>query len=101
MAQATEERTDVLDLVLWHEREMGRLLSAIDEHEQMIAIELRPALAARREEIAGGGRRLASIREQQALAARVEAFTTSWSWRVTAPARRVYDWLAGMKGERS
>src|ERR1044072_1900927 len=56
---------DVLDLVLWHEREIGPLLASIDEHEQMLAVELRPALVARREEIARATGRLASIREQE------------------------------------
>ena len=96
---------DVLDLVLWHEREIGRLLSAIDEHEQALAVELRPALAARREEIARAGQRLASLREQDATRARVEALTSSWSWRATAPARRLYEWYlavtARAKGGRA
>ena len=96
---------DILDLVLWHEREIGQLLSAIDDHEQALAVELRPALAARREEIARAGQRLASLREQDATRARVDALTSSWSWRATAPARRLYDWYlnvtARVKGGRS
>jgi len=96
---------DVLDHVLWHEREIGRLLSAIDEHEQALAIELRPALAARHDEIARAGERLASHREQDATRARVAALTSSLSWCATAPARRLYDWylavLARAKGGRA
>jgi hypothetical protein len=91
-ARAAADAPDVLDLVLWHEREIGRLLSAIDEHEQALAVELRPALASRQEEIVRAGRRLASLREHEAARARVDALTASWSWRATAPARRLYDW---------
>jgi hypothetical protein len=91
-AGAAAEEPDVLDLVLWHEREIGRLLSAIDEHEQALSVELRPALTARRDEIFRASQRLASLREHQVTQARVEALTASWSWRATAPARRLYDW---------
>src|SRR5262245_6138047 len=96
--------TDILDLVLSHERDIGQLLSSIDEHEQMLAVVLRPALAARRDEIVRATARLSSIREQHASHARVEALTSSWSWRATAPARRLYDWylaLTSPKGDRS
>jgi hypothetical protein len=89
-ARAGRDETDILDLVLWHEREIGRLLSAIDEHEQALVIDLRPALASRHDEIAGAERRLASIREQQAMAAQLEAVTSSWSWRALAPARWLF-----------
>ena len=96
---------DVLDLVLWHEHQIGQLLSSIDEHEQMLAVELRPALAARREEIARATGRLALIREHEAGRARVEALTSSWSWRATAPARRLYGWYLALtscpRGDRS
>ena len=95
---------DILDLVLWHERELGRLLSSIDEQEQVLAVELRPALDARRDEIARAAARLASIRELESGRARIEALTSSWSWRATAPARRLYDWylaLTARKGDRS
>jgi hypothetical protein len=101
---AGAEEQDILDLVLWHEREIGQLLSSIDEHEQTLAVELRPALAARRDELARATQRLASLREHEASRARVDALTSSWSWRVTAPARRLYDWYlavrARTKGER-
>jgi hypothetical protein len=103
-AAATAEDPDVLDVVLWHEREIGLLLSAIDEHEQALAVELRPALAARRDEIARAGERLTSLREHEASRARVAALTASWSWRATAPARRLYEWYLAAasraKGER-
>ena len=89
---AAAEEQDVLDLVLWHEREIGQLLSSIDEHEQTLAVELRPALAARHDELARATERLASLREPEASRARVDALTSSWSWRATAPARRLYDW---------
>jgi len=88
---------DILDLVLWHEREIGELLSSIDEHEQTLAVELRPALAARREELARATQRLASLREHEAGRARVDALTSSWSWRATAPARRLYDWYLAFR----
>jgi hypothetical protein len=101
---AAAEDDDVLDLVLSHEREIGRLLSAIDEHEQMLAVELRPALASRRDEIARASERLASLREHEASRARVQALTSSWSWRATAPARRLYEWYLAVaarpKGHR-
>lgn len=97
------EDDDVLDIVLWHEREIGRLLSAIDEHQQRLAVDLRPALAARRDEIARATARLASLRAHDATRARVEALTSSWSWRATAPARRIYEWYVAIaarpKGE--
>ena len=91
---------DILDLVLWHEREIGQLLSSIDEHEQMLAVELRPALAARREEIARATERLASLRALDASRARVDALTNSWSWRATAPARRLFDWYLALNPRR-
>jgi hypothetical protein len=95
---------DVFDLVLWHEREIGHLLSAIDQHEQMLAVELRPALTARRDEIERATERLAGLRDHEATRARVEALTSSWSWRATAPARRLYEWYLAMgarpEGER-
>jgi hypothetical protein len=96
---------DILDLVLWHERDIGLLLSAIDEHEQALAVELHPALAARRDEIARATARLSSLREHEGNRARVGALTSSWSWRATAPARRLYDWyltvMARARGGRS
>jgi len=102
---ASTDTPDILDLVLRHEHEIGRLLSAIDQHEEMLAVELRPAVAARRDEIAGAQRRLASIRDQHALAARLERVTSSWSWRATAPARRIGDWFRAIttraNGDRS
>jgi len=95
------ETPDVLDLLLRHEHEIGRLLSAIDDHERKLAVELRPMLAARRDEIDGAQRRLASIRNQQDTAARLEAVTSSWIWRATAPLRWVSNRLTGpQKGER-
>lgn len=90
--RAAADEPDILDLVLWHEREIGQLLSSIDEHEQTLAVELRPALAARRDERARATQRLASLREHEGSRARVDALTSSWSWRATAPARRLYDW---------
>ena len=86
------EVAEILDLVLWREREIGRRLAAIDEHQQMLAVDLLPALAARRDELARAERRLAACQPHPA-EARVDALLSSWSWRVTAPARRVYEWF--------
>jgi hypothetical protein len=106
------EEGDLLDLVLWREREIGRRMAAIDEHQQMLAIEVLPALSARRDELARAEQRLRALtrmpapdpsvaaltRERDAAYARVSALTSSWSWRVTAPARRIYDWYLAVSG---
>jgi hypothetical protein len=106
------EEVDVLDAILWREREIGRRLAAIDEHQQVLAVEVLPALAARRGELVRAEERLAALtrpaasdpsldalaRERDAARARVAALTSSWSWRATAPARRLYDWYLALSG---
>ena len=109
------EEVDLLDLVLWREREIGRRLAAIDEHQQVLAVEVLPALSARRDELARAEQRLHALthtpaldasvealaRERDAARARVAALTSSWSWRATAPARRLYDWYRAVSGGRA
>lgn len=109
------EEVDVLDLILWREREIGRRLAAIDEHQQVLAAEVLPALAARQDELARAEKRLSVLtqasashaslealaRECDAARARVTALTASWSWRATAPARRLYEWCQAVSGGRA
>jgi len=93
-------REHLLDLVLRREWSIARLCGGIDGGQQELSTVLEPALAERRRELDAARARLADRQAYDALAAecaaahgRIDALHRSWSWRITAPLRRIYDWV--------
>jgi glycosyltransferase involved in cell wall biosynthesis len=93
-------RAHLLDVLCDQDRQASALLRRNDELERYIGSTLEPALTARRDELAALRTRLTQANHVgeleaalQAASAEVTALRTSRSWRITAPLRRVYDWL--------
>ena len=93
-------REHLLDLLLRREWSIARLCRGIDGVQQELSTVLEPALAERRRELDAARARLADRQAYDALAAecaaahgRIDALHRSWSWRITAPLRRIYDWV--------
>ncbi len=94
------------DLVLRRERAIADTATSIQAAEADLRTWLEPAVAERRREVARARARLDEVlaveelRRQAAHASaraaelerRVQALHASWSWRVTAPLRRLYEW---------
>ena len=106
-------RAHLEDVLLGQDDETAALLRRHDAVERHIGTELEPAVAARREELAALGARLASldgplpadrVRDvESALAtvsAEVAALRASMSWRVTRPLRGAYGWWLGERSGR-
>ncbi len=107
-------RAHLAELVRRREGDIARLLREIYDLDLDYHGWLVPAIARAEEELAAlqaKARRVAAAAARQAevdrLAARVAALERevtdlrrSWSWRITAPARRVYDWLLALRGHR-
>jgi glycosyltransferase involved in cell wall biosynthesis len=114
-------RAHLVDVLLHQDVDTAALLRRNDELERHLAMELEPAVAARREELAALRWRLARdasaaepapieapgtdrIRELEAAlsaaSAELQAFRMSKSWRLTAPGRKAYDWWLRLRGSR-
>jgi glycosyltransferase involved in cell wall biosynthesis len=89
-------RRHLPDLVLRRERVIADLTSSIHAVEDELDTWLRPALAERQREVARCRARLeqalADEERIQGLQDQVRALHDSWSWRITAPLRRLYEW---------
>jgi glycosyltransferase involved in cell wall biosynthesis len=114
-------RGHLLDLILRREAAIAGLWHGIDGVREELATRLEPASRERVAELEHGRSRLeragvealpgrvvepdaldALARELAAARAHVDALHRSWSWRITAPLRRAYEWVArpGRAGER-
>lgn len=92
-------RAHLLDLLLRREWTIASLCGGIRAVEEEVATLVEPALAERRAEVERGRQRLGEIRKVEEAAKSLEAalarqdreFRASWSWRLTAPLRWVYE----------
>lgn len=96
-------REHLLDLLLRREWTVARLCRGIDTMQDEYVTVLAPAVRERRRELDTARARAAeaqtreeavALREaNRALQGHVEALHRSWSWRITAPLRRIYEWI--------
>jgi glycosyltransferase involved in cell wall biosynthesis len=103
---AASYRRHLPDLVLRRERTVADLTASIRAVEEELDGWLQPARAERRREVGRARARLAEARvvedrerplreaeeRVRALEEQVRALHQSWSWRITAPLRRLYEW---------
>jgi hypothetical protein len=107
---STSYRDHLLDLLLRREWTIARLCGGIDAVQGELPTVLEPALRIRRTELERARKRLAereAVEElavlrthahnlealNRALAQRIEDLHQSWSWRLTSPLRRIFEWL--------
>ena len=99
--------THLFDVLRRQDAETAALLRRNDELERLIAADLEPAVALRRQELAAMRSRLehqadSRVRELEAAlhaaAAEVAALRNSASWRITGPLRDIYGWWLRVRG---
>ena len=110
-------REHLLDLLLRREWTIARLCQGIDAVQEELPTVLEPAVRMRRWELERARARLSQAqaleqltaaraqlktletaaraldRERHRAVERIEGLQQSWSWRLTAPLRRIYEWL--------
>ncbi len=117
-------RPHLLDLLIRREWSIARLCHGIDRVQTELSTMLEPAVQERRQEVERARARLSEQQAREELAEevatlrahaqaleevnlalerqrssaeqRIEDLHKSWSWRLTLPLRRVYEWLAWM-----
>ena len=103
-------REHLLDLLLRREWTIARLCRGIDAVQEELPTVLEPAVRVRRRELEHARARLTEREALEELAVlrthahhletvnralhqRIEGLQQSWSWRLTLPLRRMYEWL--------
>ena len=103
-------RSHLIDVMIANAAESLHLQRELSEMQRAHAVELGPALQRAREESAALASKVERVRPQQEreeerlrlsseaaeLRREVAALRSSWSWRLTAPLRRIYALLAGV-----
>jgi glycosyltransferase involved in cell wall biosynthesis len=103
-----EYRRHLVDVMLARAAASGHLQREIAEMQRSAAVAVGPSLARAREELRAAERKVERVREERdresererlawraaELQRQVDGLRASWSWRITAPLRRLYDILS-------